>query len=146
MIYSENKSETRFKRLKKLKPATVDFENIFFETVMEIAEETEKTRAQIVRRTDRRTGKTRIRDKILNAETWPERDRLLRSLAAKCYDVANAYEGEPDKALKWMRLVAKLLGLSFVPKRLEDLELIKKEIGEVKGQMRELEEDDDGES
>lgn len=147
MIKHENKPETRFKREKKLKPATVDFENIFFETVMEIAEETKKMRAQIMRRTDRRTGKTRIRDQILRAETWPERDRLLRSLAGKCYDVANSFsESDPDKSLKWMRLVAKILGLSFVPKRLDDLELIKKEIAEVKGQMKELEEDDDGES
>jgi hypothetical protein len=147
MMDSEKKPETRFKREKKLKPATVDFENIFFETVKEIAEETEKTRAQIMRRTDRRTGKARIRDQILRAETWPERDRLLRSLAAKCYDVANAYEGEPEKQLKWMRMVAKLLGLSFVPKRLEDLELIKRELAEVKTQMRELEEEgeEDGE-
>jgi len=148
MMNSENKPETRFKREKKLKPATVDFENIFFETIKEIAEETEKTRAQIMRRTDRRTGKARIRDQILHAQTWPERDKLLRSLAAKCYDVANTYKDEPDKALKWIRLVAKLLGLSFVPKRLEDLETIKKEVAEVKTQMRELEEEgeEDGES
>jgi len=94
------------------------------------------------------TSKTRIRDQILHAQTWPERDKLLRSLAAKCYDVANAYKNEPDKALKWIRLVAKLLGLSFVPKRLEDLELIKKEVAEVKTQMRELEEEgeENGES
>jgi len=148
MMNSENKPETLFKREKKLKPATVDFEKYFFETVTLIAEETEKTRAQIMRRTDRRTGKTRIRDQILHAQTWPERDKLLRSLAAKCYDVANTYKDEPDKALKWIRLVAKLLGLSFVPKRLEDLETIKKEVAEVKTQMRELEEEgeEDGES
>ena len=147
MINSKNNPEKRFKSEKKLKPATVNFENIFFETIMEIAEETEKTRAQIARRTDHRTSKARLRDKILNAETWPERDQLLRSLAAKCYDVANECKSEPDKALKWMRLVAKLLGLSFVPKRLEDMELIKKEIAEVKTQMRELEEgEEDGES
>jgi len=145
MINSKNKPEKRFKREKKLKPATVNFENIFFETIMEIAEETEKPRAKVMRRI---ASKTRIRDKILHAETWPERDQLLRSLAAKCYDIANACKNEPDKALKWMRLVAKLLGLSFVPKRLEDMELLKKEIAELKTQMRELEEEDeeDGES
>jgi len=145
MMNSENKPETRFKREKKLKPATVDFENIFFETVTLIAEETEKSNDQVMRRI---TSKTRIRDQILHAQTWPERDKLLRSLAAKCYDVANAYKNEPDKALKWIRLVAKLLGLSFVPKRLEDLELIKKEVAEVKTQMRELEEEgeENGES
>jgi len=145
MMNSENKPETRFKREKKLKPATVDFENIFFETVTLIAEETEKSNDQVMRRI---TSKTRIRDQILHAQTWPERDKLLRSLAAKCYDVANTYKDEPDKALKWIRLVAKLLGLSFVPKRLEDLETIKKEVAEVKTQMRELEEEgeEDGES
>jgi len=142
---SENKPEKRFKREKKLKPATVNFEKYFFETVTLIAEETEKSNGQVMRRI---ASKTRIRDQILHAQTWPERDQLLRSLAAKCYDVANAYKNEPDKALKWMRLVAKLLGLSFVPKRLEDLETIKKEVAEVKTQMRELEEEgeENGES
>jgi len=145
MMNSENKPEKRFKREKKLKPATVNFEKYFFETVTLIAEETEKSNGQVMRRI---ASKTRIRDQILHAQTWPERDQLLRSLAAKCYDVANTYKDEPDKALKWMRLVAKLLGLSFVPKRLEDLELIKKEVAEVKTQMRELEEEgeEDGES
>jgi len=145
MMNSENKPEKRFKREKKLKPATVDFEKYFFETVTLIAEETEKSNGQVMRRI---ASKTRIRDQILHAQTWPERDQLLRSLAAKCYDVANAYKNEPDKALKWMRLVAKLLGLSFVPKRLEDLETIKKEVAEVKTQMRELEEEgeENGES
>lgn len=142
MINSANKPETRFKREKKLKPATVDFENIFFETATLFAESAEKTRAEraIIRR--RTKTKTRMRDQIIHAETWPERDRLLRSLAAKCYSVANSFsETDPDKMLKWMRLVSKLLGLSFTPKRLEDLEFIKKEMAEVKAQMRELEED-----
>lgn len=148
MINSENKLETSFKIENKLKTATVDFEKIFFETVSLIAEETEKTRTQTVRRPAHRLSKGRLRDKILRASTWPERDQLLRSLAAKCYDVASSYaKTDQDKALKWMRMVAKLLGLSFVPKRLEDMESIKTEIAEVKKQMRILEEEgeEDGE-
>jgi hypothetical protein len=53
-------------------------------------------------------------------------------------------EVDPDKALKWMRLVAKLLSLSFVPKRLDDLELIKKELATLKEQAREIEEEEEG--
>ena len=50
--------------------------------------------------------------------------------------------GDPDKALKWMRLVAKLLSLSFMPKKLEDMELLKKEIAALKEQAREMEEEE----
>ena len=147
MMKLEDKLETGFKRGKKLETATVDFEEIFYETVLEIAEASEKPRREV----RRRIIKTRLRDQIIHAESWPERDRLLKSLAAKCYEVANSFmEADPDKALKWMRLVSKLLSLSFVPKRLEDLELVKKEVAEVKAQMHELEidegeyEDDEG--
>ena len=135
----ENKLETGFERSLKPGTAVVDFEKIFYETVLEIAEAAEQPR----RKARRRIAKTRLRDQIVHADSWPERDRLLKSLAAKCYEVANGFiEADPDKALKWMRVVAKLLSLSFVPKRLEDLELVKKEVAEVKAQMHELEMDE----
>jgi hypothetical protein len=139
MMKREEKREKGFKRGMKPEMAIVDFEELFYETVLEIAEASEKP----VGRARRRIAKTRLRDQIVHAESWPERDRLLKSLAAKCYDVANSFiESDADKALKWMRIVAKLLSLSFVPKRLEDLELVKKEVAEVKAQMHELEMDE----
>jgi hypothetical protein len=39
-----------------------------------------------------------------------------------------------------MRLVAKILGLSFIPKKLDDFEAVKKEVEKVKTQVLELEE------
>lgn len=135
----ENKPETNSKHKKQTEKATVDFEKIFYETLTEIAKTLrEKPQARITRR----TKKTRLHDQIVHADTWPERDQLLKSLAAKAYDVAHSFmDSDPDKALKWMRVVAKLLSLSFVPKRLDDLELIKRELAVLKEQAREMEED-----
>jgi hypothetical protein len=135
----ENKPETNSKRKKQIETKAVDFEKIFYETLTEITKMLqEKPQARI----SRRTKKTRLHDQIIHAETWPERDQLLKSLAAKAYDVAHSFmDSDPDKALKWMRVVAKLLSLSFVPKRLDDLELIKRELALLKEQAREMEED-----
>jgi hypothetical protein len=139
MMKHENKLETSPKRKKQTETETVDFEKIFYETLTEIAKTLrEKPQARITRR----TKKTRLHDQIIHADSWPERDQLLKSLAAKAYDIAHSFmDSDPDKALKWMRVVAKLLSLSFVPKKLDDLELIKKEIAELKEQAREMEED-----
>ncbi|MBT0159236.1 hypothetical protein G4O51_04545 [Candidatus Bathyarchaeota archaeon A05DMB-2] len=139
MMKHENKPETNSKRKKQIETKAVDFEKIFYETLTEITKMLqEKPQARI----SRRTKKTRLHDQIIHAETWPERDQLLKSLAAKAYDVAHSFmDSDPDKALKWMRVVAKLLSLSFVPKRLDDLELIKRELALLKEQAREMEED-----
>ncbi|MEM2099566.1 MAG: hypothetical protein QXU99_07525 [Candidatus Bathyarchaeia archaeon] len=139
MIKHENKLGTSSKRKKQIEAEVVDFEKIFYETLTEIAKTLhEKPQARILRR----TRKTRLHDQIVHADSWPERDQLLKSLAAKAYDVAHSFmDSDPDKALKWMRVVAKLLSLSFVPKKLDDLELIKKELAELKEQAREMEED-----
>ncbi|MBT0160179.1 hypothetical protein G4O51_09365 [Candidatus Bathyarchaeota archaeon A05DMB-2] len=136
---SENKPETNSKRKKQIETGAVDFEKIFYETLTEIAKMfQEKPQARI----SRRIKKTRLHDQIVHADSWPERDQLLKSLAAKAYDVAHSFmDSDPDKALKWMRVVAKLLSLSFVPKRLDDLELIKSELAALKEQAREMEED-----
>jgi len=139
MMKQENKTETSRKRKKQPETEAVDFEKIFYETLTEIAKALrEKPQARI----SRRTKKARLHDQIIHADTWPERDQLLKSLAAKAYDIAHGFMvSDPDKALKWMRVVAKLLSLSFVPKRLDDLELIKKELAALKEQAREMEED-----
>lgn len=139
MMKQENKLETSPKSLEQPEKEIVDFEKIFYETLTEVAETLqEKPRPRIAHK----VKKTRLHDQIIHADTWPERDQLLKSLAAKAYDVAQGVmESDPDKALKWMRMVAKLLSLSFVPKRLDDLELIKKELAALKEQTREMEED-----
>jgi hypothetical protein len=139
MMNHKSKLETNSKRKNQTEKATVDFEKIFYETLTEIAKMfQEKPQARISRRVKR----TRLHDQIVHADSWPERDQLLKSLAAKAYDIAHSFmDSDPDKALKWMRVVAKLLSLSFVPKRLDDLELIKRELAALKEQAREMEED-----
>jgi len=139
MMNHKSKLETNSKRKNQTEKATVDFEKIFYETLTEIAKMfQEKPQARISRRVKR----TRLHDQIVHADSWPERDQLLKSLAAKAYDIAHSFmDSDPDKALKWMRVVAKLLSLSFVPKRLDDLELIKRELAALNEQAREMEED-----
>jgi len=142
MMNHKSKLETNSKRKNQTEKATVDFEKIFYETLSEITETLREKPIAKRHRATRRTSKMRIRDQILRAETWPERDQLLKSLAAKAYDIAHSFmDSDPDKALKWMRAVAKLLSLSFVPKKLDDLELIKRELAALKEQARKMEED-----
>ena len=144
MMKRIKKPETSFKRKKQLEKSTVDLEKIFYETINEIAKTLQrKPQAPAVAR---RTQKTRLHDQIIHADTWPERDQLLKSLAAKAYDVAHSFmDSDPDKALKWMRLVAKLLSLSFLPKKLDDMELIKKELATLREQARKMKEEEEEE-
>jgi len=76
MMRCKNKVETSFESSLKSGMAVVDFEKIFYETVMEIAEASQKP----LGKARRRTVKTRLRDQIVHAESWPERDRLLKSV------------------------------------------------------------------
>jgi hypothetical protein len=145
MMRLKNKLETGLKLENKAERASVDFEKIFYETVLEFIR-AQRPSSPMAGRANRsvRINRSRIRDQIVHADSWPERDQLLKSLAAKCYDIANGYVGVDDeKALKWHRLVAKLLSLSFIPKKLDDLELLKKEIAAMKLSVEDLERVDD---
>ena len=75
-----------------------------------------------------------IRAKILRGESFPELDQVIRSLAAKAYNVALLMEKEGDREaqLMWMKLVARLVSLSLEPKKLAELEEIKKALAEIK--------------
>ncbi len=150
MMNKKDKPKSQPNPKKEKENQRIDLEKIFYESMSLIADVTEPTIAKpmII---PRKLSRTRLKDQILHAQTWPERDQLLRSLAAKCYDVANnlAQEGSTEQSLKWLKLVARLLGLSFTPKKLEDLEAIKKELEEVKAEVREMEgpqeDEEDGE-
>jgi hypothetical protein len=60
---------------------------------------------------------------------------MCRLLAAECYGLANKCRknAEDKLSLQYMKLAAKLLGLSLRPKKLDDLEQIKKALAELKG-------------
>jgi ribosomal protein L29 len=81
---------------------------------------------------------------IVAAESWSERDKLCRRLASHCYQTAHWFEknGDHKQAAKWMNLALRFLRLSMDPKSKEDLELVKKELAEVKAMMQEREEED----
>jgi hypothetical protein len=55
-------------------------------------------------------------------------------MAAECFDLAERFKSEGDErlSLQYMKLAAKLLGLSLRPKKLSDLEEIKKALAKLK--------------
>jgi hypothetical protein len=77
--------------------------------------------------------KVRARD-FLKAESFASRDVLLRILAGEAYDLAQKFaQAEEEKiSLQYMKLTAKLLGMSLRPKKLSDLEEIKKALAALK--------------
>lgn len=64
---------------------------------------------------------------FIGAQSYAARDDVCRMLAAECYELAQkfAQEGKQKLSLQYMKLAAKLLGLSLRPKKLSDLDEIK---------------------
>lgn len=75
-------------------------------------------------------------DDFPRADSYAARDYLCRLLAAECFELAERFktEGEERLSLQYMKLAAKLLGLSLRPKKLGDLDEIKKAIAKLKEQ------------
>lgn len=145
MMSRKNKPKPKPISEKQPETPSIDFEKIFYEALSLVADTFAPAVPRKLPKAVRKTAlpKARLRDRILHAETWPERDSLLRGLAAKAYDVANAARegGDMETALKWMKLVCRFLGLSFTPAKLEDLEQIKRQLEEVKAETRRLKEE-----
>ena len=72
------------------------------------------------------------------AESFQERDKVMRVFAAECFELAQKFatDGDEKLALQYTKLAAKLLGLSLRPKRLSDLDAIKKTLAELKAQEK----------
>jgi hypothetical protein len=70
------------------------------------------------------------------AQSYLARDKISRLLAAECYALAAKFrdEGKEKLALQYMKLATKLLGLSLRPKRLSDLDQIKRALKELKAE------------
>lgn len=68
------------------------------------------------------------------AESFGDRDEVMRIFAAECYETAQRFakDGNEKMALQYTKLSAKLLGLSLRPKKLSDLDAIKKTLAELK--------------
>lgn len=104
-------------------------QKIFYDTLTAIAERLESEHISLIRapkavarvaKPDRRHMDQRIRD----AETFAERDKLLRDLAAHCYNMAKelAKQGDAKTQLAWMKLLARFLSLAQKPAELVQIE------------------------
>ena len=73
---------------------------------------------------------------FVKAESFGDRDKVCRILAAECFQLAQKFsKGKKQKlSLQYMKLAAKLLGMSLKPKKLEDIEAIKKALAELKAE------------
>jgi hypothetical protein len=86
----------------------------------------------------RRIRKLKKRD-FVDAETFADRDKLCRVFAAECFEKARKlanYRPHPREkmSLQYMKLAIKLFGLSFKPKKLQDIEVIQKAVADLKAQ------------
>lgn len=70
------------------------------------------------------------------AESYAARDALCRYLAAEAYGLAKKFAEEEEEkiSLQYMKLAAKLLGLSLRPKKLCDLDEIKRALEKLKAE------------
>ncbi len=79
--------------------------------------------------------KLRRRD-FVDAVTFADRDRVCRAFAAECFDQSKFFATiqEERLSLQYAKLAARLLGMSLRPKKLSDLDEIKKEIARLKAE------------
>jgi len=71
---------------------------------------------------------------FVTAESFSKRDRISRIFAAECYNLAEKFakEGKHKLSLQYMKLACKLLNMSLRPKKLTDLDEIRKALAQVK--------------
>ena len=117
------------KQPEKQTDEALKMQKILYEPLTAIAKRLEsertsliQTRKAVVRvaKPDRRHMTQRIRD----AGTFAQRDKLLRDLAAHCYDMAKewAERGDAKNQLAWMKLLARFLSLAQKPAELTQIE------------------------
>jgi len=84
-----------------------------------------------------RAAKKLDKRKIARAESFSQRDEIARLLAAESYEIALHWRKQKKYKLElqWMKLAARLLNLSLRPKRLADLDEIKRVLSEIKKQQ-----------
>jgi len=77
------------------------------------------------------------------AHGYIARDKICRLLAEECYELAQKFLNLPQPkyklSLQYMKLAAKLLGMSLKPKKLSDLDEIKKAIGRLREKRPDVE-------
>jgi NTP pyrophosphatase (non-canonical NTP hydrolase) len=83
------------------------------------------------------TRKLKAED-FLNADSFKTRDEVMRIFAAECYELAEEFakQNKQNLSLQYAKLSAKMLGLSLRPKKLSDLDEIKRVLAELKAQEK----------
>jgi len=113
-----------------MKGVNVEKKIIFltFRVISDVATILEESQADYV------VGKRLSDEKIVKAESFSDRDKIARLLAAYSYDMAMKFaEKQKYKLhLQWMKLAARLLNMSLKPKKLADLDEIKKVVAQIK--------------
>lgn len=73
---------------------------------------------------------------FVHAYSYSARDELSRMVAGECYDLAQEFAkaGEQELSLQYMNLAARLLDMSLRPKKLLDLEEIKRTLARLNAQ------------
>jgi hypothetical protein len=73
---------------------------------------------------------------FVDAESFKARDKIMRIFAAECFELAQTFaeKNKQKLALQYMKLAAKLLGLSLRPKKLSDLDEIKKALAKLQAE------------
>ncbi len=73
---------------------------------------------------------------FVNAETFADRDRVCRAFAAECFEQSKFFATTNNErlSLQYAKLAARLLGMSLRPKKLSDLDEIKKELARLKAE------------
>ncbi len=83
------------------------------------------------------TRKLKKKD-FADAESFADRDQVCRNFAAECFDLSRKFaaNGNEKLSLQYAKLAARLLGLSLRPKKLSDLDEIKKALARLKEQEK----------
>lgn len=73
------------------------------------------------------------------AESFAARDEVCRVFAAECFALSQSFAkaGNEKLSLQYAKLAARLLGLSLRPKKMSDLDEIKKAIAKLKDESGE---------
>lgn len=106
-------SSVQRKRLKSSSDSLLKEQKFFYKVFMQIASLLEAcAKPSKIRRAkgDRRHFEQRIRD----SETFADRDKILRDLAAYCYQEGKKFADmdDPDIQMKWLKLLERFLRLS----------------------------------
>lgn len=73
---------------------------------------------------------------FVDAESFGDRDKICRVFAAECFELSKKFAVDKNEklSLQYAKLAARLLGLSLRPKKMSDLDEIKKALARLKAE------------